>query len=245
MAQSWRTRRWDSLRLLTPNWMSRLPGHGYDSEDPDGYRARARSSTCSTPTPRVRCPGAPAHHGRRVAPAASGFPVDTDDGPWRCRAVVVATGTEGERHVPATRPGPARPPPTDHRAGLPRARAGRAGRRAGRRRLRQSGVQIADELQRAGRQVTRRGRRPRPGAADLPRPRHLPLDGRAGHPRRALRRGRGPGQGPHGCRRCNWREHRSGAPWISPACPRQASSSPVVSSEWPAAAPSSRDRWPT
>jgi putative flavoprotein involved in K+ transport len=28
-AQSWRARRWHSLRLLTPNWMSRLPGYGY------------------------------------------------------------------------------------------------------------------------------------------------------------------------------------------------------------------------
>ena len=30
--------RWDSLRLLTPNWQSRLPGFGYQGDDPDGYR---------------------------------------------------------------------------------------------------------------------------------------------------------------------------------------------------------------
>ena len=29
--------RWDSLRLLTPNWQSRLPGYCYDGDDPDGY----------------------------------------------------------------------------------------------------------------------------------------------------------------------------------------------------------------
>ena len=29
VANSWRTERWDSLRLLTPNWMSRLPGFSY------------------------------------------------------------------------------------------------------------------------------------------------------------------------------------------------------------------------
>jgi cation diffusion facilitator CzcD-associated flavoprotein CzcO len=29
VANSWRTQRWDSLRLLTPNWMTRLPGFGY------------------------------------------------------------------------------------------------------------------------------------------------------------------------------------------------------------------------
>ena len=38
VANSWRTERWDSLRLLTPNWQSRLPGFRYDGDDPDGYR---------------------------------------------------------------------------------------------------------------------------------------------------------------------------------------------------------------
>src|SRR4026207_2120299 len=38
VANSWRTERWDSLRLLTPNWQSRLPGYVYDGGDPDGFR---------------------------------------------------------------------------------------------------------------------------------------------------------------------------------------------------------------
>src|SRR5439155_621611 len=37
VANSWRTQRWDSLRLLTPNWMTRLPGYAYRGTDPDGY----------------------------------------------------------------------------------------------------------------------------------------------------------------------------------------------------------------
>ena len=37
VANSWRRERWESLRLLTPNWQSRLPGHRYDGPDPDGY----------------------------------------------------------------------------------------------------------------------------------------------------------------------------------------------------------------
>ena len=37
VANSWRTQRWDSLRLLTPNWQSRLPGFAYDGDDPDGF----------------------------------------------------------------------------------------------------------------------------------------------------------------------------------------------------------------
>ena len=36
VANSWKSERWDSLRLLTPNWQSRLPGFAYDGDDPDG-----------------------------------------------------------------------------------------------------------------------------------------------------------------------------------------------------------------
>jgi len=38
IANSWKKERWDSLRLLTPNWQSRLPGYGYEGNDPDGFR---------------------------------------------------------------------------------------------------------------------------------------------------------------------------------------------------------------
>jgi cation diffusion facilitator CzcD-associated flavoprotein CzcO len=37
IANSWRHERWDSLRLLTPSWQTRLPGFHYDGPDPDGY----------------------------------------------------------------------------------------------------------------------------------------------------------------------------------------------------------------
>ena len=42
VANSWRTQRWDSLRLLTPNWMTRLPGYAYRGADPDGYLSAAQ-----------------------------------------------------------------------------------------------------------------------------------------------------------------------------------------------------------
>ena len=47
VANSWRTQRWPSLRLLTPNWQTRLPGRGYAGDDPDGFmrsRVRGRQS---------------------------------------------------------------------------------------------------------------------------------------------------------------------------------------------------------
>ena len=37
VANSWRCERWDSLRLLTPNWQSRLPGYAYAGADPNGF----------------------------------------------------------------------------------------------------------------------------------------------------------------------------------------------------------------
>src|SRR6476646_927862 len=37
VAERWRRERWDSLRLLTPNWMTRLPGFQYEGPDPDGF----------------------------------------------------------------------------------------------------------------------------------------------------------------------------------------------------------------
>ena len=37
IAERWHSERWNSLRLLTPNWMTRLPGWAYDGPDPDGF----------------------------------------------------------------------------------------------------------------------------------------------------------------------------------------------------------------
>ena len=39
IANSWKHERWDSLKLLTPNWQSRLPGYCYSGDEPDGYMA--------------------------------------------------------------------------------------------------------------------------------------------------------------------------------------------------------------
>src|SRR4051812_39988375 len=39
VAESWRSERWDSLRLLTPRWMTRLPGGHYRGPDQEGFMA--------------------------------------------------------------------------------------------------------------------------------------------------------------------------------------------------------------
>ena len=40
LAERWRSERWDSLTLLSPNWMTQLPGAGYQGNDPDGFAGR-------------------------------------------------------------------------------------------------------------------------------------------------------------------------------------------------------------
>jgi putative flavoprotein involved in K+ transport len=154
VAESWRTRRWRSLRLLTPNWMTRLPGHGYDGADPAGYQRAGE--VVDVLDAYARSFDAPVRSQTTVvgvASTATGFQVDTDDGPWRCRAVVVATGTEGESKLPAL----ARDLP-GHLQQITALGYREPGQVASGEVLvvgaAASGVQIADELQRAGRQVT-------------------------------------------------------------------------------------------
>ena len=62
VANSWRRERWDSLRLLTPNWQSRLPGLRYEGPDPDGYMSDARGH-------RVHRAASPRFPAPRCAPA--------------------------------------------------------------------------------------------------------------------------------------------------------------------------------
>jgi putative flavoprotein involved in K+ transport len=93
VGNSWATERWDSLRLLTPNWMCRLPGFAYDGDDPDGYMgmdgvvdflaayAAQMSAPVETNTAVLS-----------VGATDGGYEVVTDRDTWRCRAVVVATG---------------------------------------------------------------------------------------------------------------------------------------------------------
>ena len=61
-AERWRSQRWDSLRLLTPNWMSRLPGWSYRGTDPPVHAGGrgGRVSRPTTPSRSVRrsCTGA-------------------------------------------------------------------------------------------------------------------------------------------------------------------------------------------
>jgi putative flavoprotein involved in K+ transport len=93
IANSWRTERWDSMRLLTPNWMSRLPGYGYRGDDPDGYMTVGDVvEFVSAYANRNAAPVVTRTAVTRVTPAAGGYRVTTTRGDWLCRAVVLASG---------------------------------------------------------------------------------------------------------------------------------------------------------
>src|SRR5688572_6713458 len=88
VANSWRSERWDSLRLLTPNWLVRLPGAGYAGPDPDGFLSVPELVAFLDDY--ARTVDAPLHTGTtvtRVAAVDGGYEVTTDQGVWRARAV--------------------------------------------------------------------------------------------------------------------------------------------------------------
>jgi putative flavoprotein involved in K+ transport len=101
VANSWRTQRWDSLRLLTPNWMTRLPGYAYRGDDPDGYLTA--SETAQLIAENAKEIAAPVRANTTVIsvrPADRGYVVQTDQDTWHARAVVSASGASAVPYVP-------------------------------------------------------------------------------------------------------------------------------------------------
>src|SRR3954451_2392430 len=101
VANSWRTERWDSLRLLTPNWQCRLPGYAYDGADPDGFMTMPEVTDFITNYAKMI--SAPVQSGPTVTSVrrtGGGYRVATDQGEWRCETVVLAAGAFNRPHVP-------------------------------------------------------------------------------------------------------------------------------------------------
>ncbi len=102
VANSWRHERWDSLRLLTPNWQSGLPGSPYDGLDPDGYMTSLDVADLIARYA-MHC-RAPVREGTAVTSlrgAGDGYRVTTSDSEIRGRTVVIATGACNLPVVPA------------------------------------------------------------------------------------------------------------------------------------------------
>jgi putative flavoprotein involved in K+ transport len=153
LAERWRSERWDSLRLLTPNWAARLPGWQYQGDDPDGYMTAGQVVRYFESY--AGSFDAPVHEGTTVLSLrrdGDGFSLTTDQGTWHAAQVVIATGWCDRPHVPRAAMGLsssiAQLTPSTYRNPdqLPKGGVLVVGASA-------SGVQLADELVRAGRHV--------------------------------------------------------------------------------------------
>jgi len=154
VANSWKTERWDSLRLLTPNWQSRLPGFGYEGDDPDGFRSMPETiAFLERYAGVIAAPVRPHTAVKSVRRTESGYAIATDRGEWECRAVVLATGACNVPTIPALAEAVpatvATLTPMQYRNPDQLAPGGIlvVGASA-------SGIQIADEIHRSGRPVT-------------------------------------------------------------------------------------------
>ena len=154
VANSWRRERWDSLRLLTPNWQSRLPGYRYEGADPDGYMTAGEVADFISRFAGLS--GAPVRTHTTVTcvrRADQGFHVATTRGDLRCRTVMLASGACNAPSVPSLHQGVPSTircfTPFDYRnpAQLPDGGVLVVGASA-------TGVQLADEIHRSGRPVT-------------------------------------------------------------------------------------------
>ncbi|MFV1987932.1 MAG: NAD(P)-binding domain-containing protein [Gemmatimonadota bacterium] len=154
VANSWKTERWDSLRLLTPNWQSRLPGFGYEGEEPDGFRDMAETiSFIERYSEVISAPVQTQTTVTALRSANGGYEVATDRGVWNVKTVVIASGACNIPCVPAVAnlvpAGVDTLTPTEYRNPDQMAQGGVmvVGASA-------TGTQIAAELQRSGRPVT-------------------------------------------------------------------------------------------
>ena len=103
IAETWRSRRWDSFCLVTPNWSIKLPGGAYRGPDPDGFMPLAdlvdhfESWAKSFQAPvRESCTVS-----QLEALPEGGFLLSVPSGAVRARKVVIASGAFQRAHRPA------------------------------------------------------------------------------------------------------------------------------------------------
>jgi len=93
VANSWKKERWDSLTLLTPNWLSRLPGYRYQGDDPDGFMDMTEVIRfIESYADHVAAPLQTGTTVTSVALNGAGYRVRSDRGEWHCRSLVLANG---------------------------------------------------------------------------------------------------------------------------------------------------------
>lgn len=154
LAHAWRSERWDSFCLVTPNWQCTLPGFPYQGDDPHGFMVKDQIVDYLDGF--IASFGPPALEGVTVTGLRRGaggvFEVATSHGDFSADQVVVAVGGY---HIPILPPAAARLPAqvrqihsADYRnpQSLPAGEVLVVG-------TGQSGAQIAEDLHLAGRRV--------------------------------------------------------------------------------------------
>jgi putative flavoprotein involved in K+ transport len=102
VAETWRTRRWDSFCLVTPNWSVNLPGAKYAGPDPDGFMIlpelvgyfQGWADSFHAPV-QENCSVT------ALDADSDNFTLTTSAGKIRARTVVVASGGYQRAHLPA------------------------------------------------------------------------------------------------------------------------------------------------
>ena len=154
IANSWKHERWDSLRLLTPNWQTRLPGYSYSGDNPDGFMKVSELTEFIEEYARLI--SAPVKQKTEVSSVKvqdNGYEVKTSRGTWWCKSVVIASGACNRANVPAIAdrmpesvamitPAEYRNPEQLEQAGVLVVGASA------------TGLQLAEEIHRSGRPVT-------------------------------------------------------------------------------------------
>jgi putative flavoprotein involved in K+ transport len=103
VAERWRSERWDSFCLLSPNWAIHLPGDRYETEEPDGFAPR--DAVVRWLEAYAARTGAPVREGVEVTAlrpgGAGGWRLETPEAVWEADHVVVATGPYQRPAIPA------------------------------------------------------------------------------------------------------------------------------------------------
>lgn len=101
IGQSWRSQRWDSFCLVTPNHQCRLPGHAYDGDDPEGFMTKHEVvNFLERYAEKFRPPILENVTVTSVTKREGFFHVTTNQGTWFCDDVIVAVGSFHAPYVP-------------------------------------------------------------------------------------------------------------------------------------------------
>ena len=101
IAHSWRSQRWDTFCLVTPNWQCRLPGHPYSGDDPHGFMHRDEIVQYIEEYAKTFNP--PVKEGVEVLKISQGdssFELTTSIGDYTADQVAIAAGSYHNPKVP-------------------------------------------------------------------------------------------------------------------------------------------------